>query len=172
LSIFWIQNFYLALKLFSSKKNLPDRLLSISILIVYFKAVNLCLRFLTSHICNFLCQQLQQQQLVLQAAESYLGSSSSAHTCYQEDFNASYVGEFRRTECFRGWSEKNRERLRRDLFRLEQADDALAADLSCLQVEPGLATHDGNERTFALGFGNLKFLSIFSVYFLCQFIIS
>lgn len=87
--------------------------------------------------------------LLSQQAQSYLGSSGGCAVAYQEDFNASYIGEFRRTECFQDWCEKNRKRLEHSLFKL----DEFATGEDCIQdrqINTGLqlelepATQAGN----------------------------
>lgn len=90
--------------------------------------------------------------LLSQQAHSYLGSSGGCAIAYQEDFNASYIAEFRRTECFQDWCKKNRKRLEHSLFKLDELTNGeeCLQEIQNTQVNRGLllesepATQAGN----------------------------
>lgn len=58
----------------------------------------------------------------------------NSYSNYRDDFNSSFVTEFKRTECFRQWQETNRSKIEKSL--LNYNHEAAAATITNLPVMP------------------------------------
>ena len=57
----------------------------------------------------------------LTSTASSFSSQYTSHVDYRDDFNAAFVSEFKKTDCFREWYEANRANLELSLFKYDPA---------------------------------------------------
>ncbi len=58
----------------------------------------------------------------LTLAQDYLNSTDTNHVTYADDYNTSYLAEFKQTECFLDWIDANRQRLEVSLFKMNEME--------------------------------------------------